>query len=191
MLRRDAIKSTILISGYALSAGAIAGVMNGCRAESTPGWTPEFLNSEQGALLVELSESIIPATDTPGAKDVGVHEFIDRLLKECLSESEQVSFVTGLDQLEKDCKEAVGKSFVKASEAEKKTILDVYDQKAYEQNQAPGNDDTPFFTMAKQLTYLGYLTSERVGKEVLRYDPIPQTYEGCFPYAHGDKVWSL
>ncbi len=190
MKRREAIKRTMLVSGYALSATAVLGVMNGCQAETTPDWKPSFLSEEQGHTLIELTEAIIPKTDTPGANDVGVHQFIDQLLNECLSEKEQALFTTGLDQLQSDCNTKFKKSFVKTSNDQKKEVLDEYDKAAYAANNSPGGD-RPFFTMAKQLTYLGYFTSEAVGTEVLRYDPIPTAYNGCIPYEKGERVWSI
>ena len=190
MKRREAIKRTVLASGYALSATAIVGVMNGCQAETSSDWKPSFLSEEQGNTLIELTEAIIPKTDTPGANDVGVHQFIDQLLNECLSEKEQVLFTRGLDQLQSDCKAKFKKSFAETSNVQKKEVLDEYDKAAYAANSSQGGD-RPFFTMAKQLTYLGYFTSKAVGTEVLRYDPIPSAYNGCIPYENGDRAWSI
>jgi len=180
----------MLASGYALSATAVLGVMNGCQAENTPNWKPSFLSEEQGNTLIELTEAIIPKTDTPGANDVGVHQFIDQLLNECLSEKEQVLFTTGLDQLQSDSKTKFKTSFAKTTSDQKKEILGGYDKAAYAANNTPGGE-MPFFTMAKQLTYLGYFTSEAVGTEVLRYNPIPGGYNGCIPYEKGDRVWYI
>ena len=82
MNRRDALKQTALLTGYALSASTIASIMNGCKASGDPAWVPQFLTEEQGALVAEMAECLIPRTDTPGAKDVFVHEFIDLMLKD-------------------------------------------------------------------------------------------------------------
>jgi len=43
-------------------------------------WTPVFLNAHQNETLIELSEAIIPATDTPGAKAAFVNRFIDLVM---------------------------------------------------------------------------------------------------------------
>ena len=50
--------------------------------------------------------------------------------------------------------------------------------------------ETYFVTNVVDSTFWSYFTSELVGKEVMRYDPIPGKYEGCIPYNKGDKSWS-
>ncbi|MCK5281119.1 MAG: gluconate 2-dehydrogenase subunit 3 family protein, partial [Cyclobacteriaceae bacterium] len=47
-----------------------------------------------------------------------------------------------------------------------------------------------YYTMMKQLTIWGYLSSETVGTKVLRHLPIPGRYDGCLPYEKGEKAWS-
>ena len=47
-----------------------------------------------------------------------------------------------------------------------------------------------YFTMMKQLTLLGYFTSEIGSKQALRYNPVPGRYDGCAPYKKGDKAWA-
>jgi len=49
----------------------------------------------------------------------------------------------------------------------------------------------PFFKMLKDLTYEGYFTSEKVGKEVLRFDPIPGSYQGCIPLEDVGRLWTI
>ena len=47
-----------------------------------------------------------------------------------------------------------------------------------------------YYSMMKQLTVWGYLSSEKVGTQVLRHVPIPGRYEGCLPYEKGEKAYS-
>ena len=96
MNRREALRRTAMLMGGALSAPAIIGVLNGCTAKPTIDWKPEFLSNEQGTLISQVSDIIIPATDTPGAKDVGVPGFIDKMLKDVYSKEEQNTFMEGL-----------------------------------------------------------------------------------------------
>lgn len=72
MDRREALRRTALLMGGAVSAPAIMGVLKGCTARPGVDWKPEFLNDEQASIITDISEIIIPRTDTPGAKDVGV-----------------------------------------------------------------------------------------------------------------------
>ena len=47
-----------------------------------------------------------------------------------------------------------------------------------------------YFTMMKELTLLGYFTSEIGCTEARRYVETPGKFEGCVPYTKGDKAWA-
>jgi hypothetical protein len=50
----------------------------------------------------------------------------------------------------------------------------------------------PFFARMKELTWIGFFTSELIGENYLNYDPVPGVYDGCIPLDDtGGKVWSL
>ena len=86
MNRRTAIKNTALMFGYAITAGALTETFIACKNEARTvnlPWKPEFLTTNQANTLAELTETILPRTTTPGAKDVGVPQFIDKVLKNC------------------------------------------------------------------------------------------------------------
>ena len=99
MDRREALKRTAWIMGGAVSAPAIMGILKGCAAKPTIDWTPVFLSSDQGALVSQVAEIIIPKTDTPGAKDVGVPGFIDQILKECYKKEDQDKFLSRVESI--------------------------------------------------------------------------------------------
>ncbi len=200
MKRRDAIKQTAIILGGTLSAGSIMGVMSGCKAEPTLDWKPTFLSSNQAALVAEIAETILPATNTPGAKDVGVPKFIDEMLNGYTREKDKQGFIKGLETLEKTCNNAHGKSFMDFDATEKKGVLTAFMNKAKEEKEAQGDTSKltwdekpakPFFDLMKEITCLGYFTSETVGTEVLRYDPVPGVYNGCIPLAPEEHSWSI
>lgn len=45
-----------------------------------------------------------------------------------------------------------------------------------------------YFRMMKELTLLGYFTSEIGATQALRYNQVPGRYEACVPYKKGDKL---
>lgn len=217
MNRRDAIKRTALMMGYAVSASAVMGVLNGCKAEPTEAvWKPVFFDDDQVALVAEIAETILPATDTPGAKDVLVHQFMDQILLDHYRPAAQKRFKDGLKTFKEECITTFKKSFLDCSPEERKQILTKYDEAAFAakaqikiereaekkrfkemekqtsigEGYLPENRD-PFFAMLKELTLLGYFTSEKVGLEVLNYDPIPGAYLGCIPLPENGRTWSF
>ena len=114
MNRRDAIKRTAMIMGYAVSASAVMGVLNGCKAEPNKvGWQPAFFDKDQIKLVAEMAEQILPATDTPGAKEVLVHQFMDSMLKSCYKPAAQQRFLEGLKGFSDECQTTYKKPFEK------------------------------------------------------------------------------
>src|SRR5688572_6887555 len=122
MDRREAIKRTAWLMGGVVSAPAIMGVLKGCTAKPGIDWKPVFLTEDQGVLVSQVAEIIIPKTDTPGAKDVGVPSFIDSMLKDCYAKEDQDRFMTGLKEFDEGAKADHGEVF---------NDLDEADQQAY------------------------------------------------------------
>ncbi|MEM6805619.1 MAG: gluconate 2-dehydrogenase subunit 3 family protein [Bacteroidota bacterium] len=198
MNRREAIRQTALLMGYAVSASAVAGVMAGCEVEQTDSWSPSYMSPLEARNLTELSERIVPRTTTPGAKDVGIHQFIDIMLGEYLKEKEVVAFKAGLADLEKRSQSAHQKSFDSISDEEKDAIITELANEAEAKMKAMGplNRDSKmpkdFFIMAKELSLLGYFSSEKVGIEVLDFLPVPGAYSGCIPLSETKGVnWAI
>ena len=170
MDRREAIKRTSLLLGGAISSSAIAGVLSGCQVNNAVDWTPTFLDHEQAKMVEAIADCILPTTDTPGALDVGVPAFVDLMLKEVYSQAEQQNFTVGMTALEATCEEQHKKKFLSCNQQEQTALLT-------QQEKAAGG--AGFIRMIKELTLLGYFTSEPVMTNLLNYNPVPGKYEGC------------
>lgn len=192
MDRREALKRTAWLMGGAVSAPAILGVLKGCAAKPSIDWKPVFLSENHGVLVSQVAEIIIPKTDTPGAKDVGVPGFIDQVVNECYSKEDQDKFVSSLKAFDDEAKKEYGDSFAD---------LDAEKQSAFVKklhDAAVNTDDTgtgmsrPFILSLKELTMLGYFTSEVGATQVLQYLPVPGAYKGCIPVgeAGNGKTWA-
>lgn len=155
---------------------------------------PQFFDPKQAAALSEVAETILPATDTPGAKEVGVPAFIDRLAATCLTEEEQVTLSGSLAQIEQQAQAAHGKTFTALTPEDRLALLNAIDAKARSAAALPAADvadaDWPGFLQLKQLVLLGYFTSEKVGTEVTAFQPIPGQYKPCIPYEAGQPAWT-
>lgn len=204
MKRREAIRTTSIILGYAVSASAVTGIMAGCRVESGSTtevaepevWSPDFFNDEQISTVAELAETILPRTATPGAKDAGVHQFIDMMMKDYYPVRDQKEFIRGLEQLDQVANQQYGNAFVSCSPEERLAMANALDRQAYDEVQkgdsAAEQMPRPFFAIFKELTWTGFFTSQLIGEEYLNYDPIPGAYHGCMPIEEtGSKTWSL
>ena len=188
MNRREALQRVSWLVGGSVSAPLAAAVLSGCRTEpdTATDWSPQFLSAEQDALVAEVTELIIPATDTPGAKDVMVNRLIDHLLATCYPEEDRQRFVAGLAQLDADAKEAHGDSFVDLTPEQQTEVL------AQAEARASSKEGLAFFPMIKELTLLGYFTSEPGATQALRYELVYGRFNGCVPLeeATGGKAWA-
>lgn len=182
MNRRDALKSVALMMGGTM-VGATA-ILTGCAPESQI----EGLNfsPEDIAFLDEVGDTIIPTTDTPGAKAVGIGSFIVMMVKDTYDAESQGTFVSGINSMRSGFKSANGKAFEEASTDERIAFLNEMKGKA-----DSGDDDAKVINMLKDLTILGYFTSEIGATQALNYVEVPGRYDGCIPYEKGDKAYAI
>jgi gluconate 2-dehydrogenase gamma chain len=193
MDRREALKRTAWIMGGIVSAPAIMGVLNGCTAKPTIDWKPVFFNEDQGVLISQVTEIIIPKTDTPGAKETGVPGFIDQMLKEVYSKEDQDAYMEGLKAFDDAAKKEYGDPFNELSaENQAAFVKKVHDAAVDAEKNTKPAPKRPFILMTKELTMLGYFTSEPGATQVLQYEAVPGSYKGCIPLseAGNGKTWA-
>lgn len=189
MNRRDAIKKVAIMLGGAFSAPTLLAMEQWEMGSTGTLFNPSFnLTESQKRILAEVAELILPRTDTPGAKDAGVPAFIEMMMKDCYKEPEHLSFLEGLKTLEES-------QFLSLSEKEKIEVLKKIEADTKEQMKARqvkqtkmgDNEDKeemkqvpkglPFWRLIKELTLLGYFTSEVGIKASFEYVPIPTKLE--------------
>lgn len=146
-------------------------------------------------LIDELAETIIPRTDTPGAKDAGVGAFITKMVRECTGRRSQNNFLTGLEELAVHSKMHYGRPFHECSREDRISILAHYESKGRQSNGFWGKAKRyvlgdSFFETLKKNTVLGYCTSKVGANEALRYDYIPGSYTGCTTISPSQKAWA-
>lgn len=174
--RREAIKRTATIMGCTLSGSLISAVFSGCSNTSTSDeWTPSILTQNQLKTASDLAEVILPATETPGAKDAKTERFIDRMVDEFYPPAERDLIIDSLEELSRS--DFTGLNFEEQTEFVSQFV-----------NQDEKRD---FFLLFKQTTLMGFFTSEIGATQVLQYDPIPGDYLGCESLDELDgKTWA-
>jgi len=192
MNRREALsRVAIIMGGTVLGAEAF---LSGC----TTAKNGLVFSAEDIAFLNEVGEVIIPATNTPGAKEANVGAFMSVMVRDCYDEKNQNIFMEGMRALQfKEAKAKIGKSFMEANAQERHDLISALDKEVQadkEAKKASGDKKTGnekhYFTMMKELTLTGFFTSEVGATKALRYVAIPGRYEGCVPYTKGDKAWA-
>lgn len=197
--RREMLRRVALMFGGALSAPAVLGVLSGCSAETptTGAASPpalQLLTPAQYEVVAAVADLMIPATDTPGALDVGVPAFIDRLLHDVYATEHQQRFLSGLAELIGAARAQSGRSFLELSGADRQTMVQATLSEALKANDGmpPAWEQRPFILMVRELTLLGFFTSEVGATQVLQYDPVPGAFEACLPLAEtgNGRTWA-
>lgn len=117
-----------------------------------------FLNETDFKTIASITDLIIPPTDTPGAAQAGVPEYIDYVISR---ESQHQSVVAdGLRWLDAQAKERGVERFLALDEKGQLSILEPLCEAA-DAEKAPARN-VQFFALMKRLTADGYYTS-RVG----------------------------
>lgn len=147
------------------------------------------------SLIAELAETIIPRTDTPGAKDAKVEDFIILMVKDCDDEKIQRNFLRGLLDLKVYAKEKYNSDFVDCSGLDKIEILNHFKNSHMSSNALINKARNKLFGISfynhlHALTVQGFCTSELGATQVLAYDYIPGNYEGCVPFESHQKAWA-
>lgn len=185
MNRRELLKMIAAATGTAL-VGGNAILLAGCERATAP--REQSFDAMDIALLDEVAETIIPRTDTPGAKDAQVGQFMTVMVNDCYTPEEQAIFHEGLPRIEAASRQSYSTGFMQLSPEDRQTLVAKLDKeaKAYSSK----HSDPHYFTLIKQLTLLGFFTSKVGATEVLRYDAIPGGYDGCMDYEEGDRAWA-
>ncbi len=124
MTRREVIKQTALLTGYALSASMIQGILSGCQPTSThAAWKPTYFTQEQADLISAAAERLLPRTNTPGALDAGVPEYVEMMVKNVFRPREREAFQLGLKSFNPNAVAAFGKPFLELTSEEQEQVL--------------------------------------------------------------------
>lgn len=197
--RREAVSRIAMLLGGAFTAPTLfamerstIGASNGLNAAGFS------LSETHRKIVAAVAEHIIPRTNTPGAIDAGVPAFIEKMINDCYKTPEQRSFLIGVKNLEKagflglnaDSQVALLKlleadtvELMKSYRASQVKVGDNVDKEVLE-----GAQGVPFWRLMKELTLLGYYTSEEGIKASFVYEPIPGKFEPI-KYKPGQKSY--
>ena len=197
--RRTALKNLTLGLGAVVTAPTVLSILSSCTAEVET-WKPVFFSESQKILVSHLADVIIPSDEIPGALDVNVPQFIDKMINDLETDENKGIFKKGAaifsDKIGKVSKKNVETGLetyfkLKGDAAEKAKS---YQWKA--ENDVDDHDKNDFYLykflfVVRQLTLFGYYTSKKIGTEVLSYDPVPGSYDPCIPLEDVGNTWSL
>jgi len=156
------------------------------QAEENPE-TIFVLSAGHKALLEALTEHIIPQTDTPGALAAGVPQFIEFLLAHGFEDAARDQFLAGLDEVENASQAESGTTYLSLPAMRQIAILQNLEASGKAKATA---EDPGFFHVLKELTLIGYYTSEPGATLEARYVPMPGRYAGSVPLKPEDRAFA-
>ncbi len=184
--KRDLLKALSLFLGASATSqilnGNALGVARAYEAKPTGAMTAgQLLNRAQMQNLRAVCQTIIPATDTLGAGDVGVHDFIDNQLVNCYSTQQQNQFLKTLNSISS----LASVEFSVLAQEKQHELLSKVEDGTIGSELFSSND----FRFIKWLTVFGYFTSEEGASKVLKYLPFPGDFKGSVPYESVGKAF--
>ena len=176
--RRTLLRSAILLVG-----GSLAGVPEQLLAQATAP-TLRFFTAGQFATLAEIADTIIPRTDTPGAKDAGVPEAFDSMMINWASETRQGQFRALVDEVDRRALAAGGKALPALAPEQRLEVVRAFD------SEHMGAGDGVYGKFKELILTLYYLSEAGATKE-LRYELIPGKFEPWTEMAPDTRAWAV
>ena len=207
MNRRDTIKGLALSFGYVVAAPTVLSALESCTTTNET-WPAVYFSKEEQHVVTHLVDIILPATETPGGLDVNLPQFIDMMSQDIFPPEEKDMFKEGSEIFSVRFKEKFGKNISVSSRDEIAELFAVYfdldtkEQEMVRSLQSKPIEEVPaeeldnykmykFLFNIRSLALFGYFTSEKVGKEVLNFDPIPGKYVPCVPVSEIGNAWTI
>lgn len=146
-------------------------------------WTTEdlpeddgFLTGEQRLQLTAIVDTLIPGTDTPGAKELEVEKFISVLVRDCYNEEVKTEFLAGFDEVNSYSNRLYNDDFIKITEPERNDVIC-----SLEAMETAAGKNINFVSFVKGLTISGYMSSRYIMEGHLDYEFVPSRFNGSFP----------
>ena len=202
MKRREALKNIGLGAGIFVIGPSTLGLLQSCKNEPEYDWQPVFLTASHGFALKKILDVILPTTDTPGANDFNIAQFIDSYMNEVADEERRDKFLKSADAFSRAFKkeydkeqeegnaedfENIIKKYLKASPAEQEEYARRNTETQDAQQQDPEVElDTDagayaYLASVRGVAIWAWKNTEEIGENVMWYDPIPGQYIPCGP----------
>jgi len=146
-------------------------------------------------LIADIAEVIIPATNSPGAKEARVADYILNVLENCIEIKNFNIILNGLEDLKEYSLKTYSTSFEKCTLKNKIAVLEHFEKNKLFKNLLLSKIQRKifgqsFFEQMKWLTVSGYCQSKIGATQALAYDHIPIDYVSCIPYFPNQKSWA-
>ena len=201
MKRRQALKNIGLGAGLFVIGPSTLSLLQSCNSEPEYDWQPVFLTASHGYALKKVLNVILPSSDTPGASDLNIPQFIDAYMDQVEDVERREKFQESADAFARAFKEEFDKEqeegkdedfenlikkYLKATPAQREKFVrrNTETQDAIRDPEYVMNNDEgayAYLTTVRNMGIWAWKNSEEVGENVMWYDPIPGQYIPCGP----------
>jgi len=165
MNRRDLLKKGVYgLAGVSLSSTLIS-TLQSCT--SIDKYSPHYFSKTEFSLLFNIVDFLIPKTETPGALEMKVPQFIDIIISETYNNESKNNFSNKLKLLIEDFK------------SNNIDLSDYNSMKSKFVNDFNNKTHQEIYNQIRDLTVWGFKTSKEIALNVLNYNPIPGYQLGC------------
>ncbi|MFC4722402.1 gluconate 2-dehydrogenase subunit 3 family protein [Geojedonia litorea] len=199
MKRREALKNLGLAAGFVVATPSVISLLQSCTSDAKT-WTPVFLSVEEGVVLTNLVDTILPKSESlPAATEINVPEFIDKYFSEVLEVEQQNQVKSGFASIITILKPNPEESIDKVKPENYMALLDNHmrikgeiDEEREANPESEAMTKSEFLNNMKWMTIKAYKTTQEIGENVLNYDPVPGAYYcGDLQELTGGKSYSL
>jgi len=165
MNRRDLLKKGVYgLAGVSLSSTLISTLQSCTSIEK---YNPHYFSKTEFSLLFNIVDFLIPKTETPGALEMKVPQFIDIIISETYNNESKNNFSNKLKSLIEDFK------------SNNIDLTDYNSMKSKFVNDFNNKTHQEIYNQIRDLTVWGFKTSKEIALNVLNYNPIPGYQLGC------------
>ena len=165
MNRRDLLKKGVYgLAGVSLSSTLIS-TLQSC--SSIEKYSPHYFSKTEFSLLSNIVDFLIPKTETPGALEMKVPQFIDIIISETYNNESKNNFSNKLKLLIEDFK------------SNNIDLSDYNSMKSKFMNDFNNKSHQEIYNQIRDLTVWGFKTSKEIALNVLNYNPSPGYQLGC------------
>jgi len=193
MHRREALRNVAFLLGGAISASTMGVLFEGFTLPENEKNFVSFSPQDE-KIFAEFADIIVPTTkSSAGAKAAGLGKFIPMMMQDCYPKEMQNSFAKGFRELQAKSLSDFKKSYATLTVAERtKLMVDLRAMSlAQKETKSEENKDLVyFFITARDLTLLGYYSSEIGCTKAREYVLVPGRYDGNAPLKPGQKSWA-
>jgi len=137
MHRREALQRVAVILGGTVIGSEL--FLTGCKTDEKK--SSMTFSEEDIPYLDEIAETIIPTTNTPGAKAAGVGKFMTVYVTDCYNDDNQKVFHEGMDKVNDASKKKFDAAFMKLSAQQRHDLLVDLDKEAKDYQKKKGEHE--------------------------------------------------